>query len=273
MLGSPIVDRAMPKRIYDVAALDSEFSCVVDNPDPVTALAGEAARRDLSLNVLIGVNVGLMRTGVSGPHEALALAEHIGRCPSLTLGGVHGYGGHWQHIPAASTRRWAVGTGMQGLAHIVDALRGAGHQLPVVTGGGTGTIAADLEIGVRTELQPGSYVFMDRQYSAALGDDPDGDLATSLWVSSQVISISAEPIVTVDAGLKAVAGESGPYRRRRYRFTRPSAGTAHALPPRHVREPVSILAIKDHSDHSIHLSNNGVGSCRWTAVSFEHVFE
>lgn len=205
LLTSPVADPVMPKRLCDVAAIDTGFACVVDHRDPVTALSGEACRRGIRVNVLIDVDVGLSRTGVSGPTQAVALAEHIHRCRGLTLAGVQGYGGHWQHIPGFQKRCDAVRVGMELLSRVVDSLRTAGHRIGIVTGGGTGTVAADLHLGVLNELQPGSYVFMDAQYSDAMGDDDDGAFETSLWVSSQVVSANADAIVTVDAGLKAFA--------------------------------------------------------------------
>jgi len=122
---------------------------------------------------------------------------------------------------------------------VVDALRDAGHQIALITGGGTGT-DTDLELGVLNELQPGSYIFMDAQYADALGDDDDGAFHTSLWVSSQVVSVNAGPIVTVDAGLKAFATDgpaprpaSEPFAQSTYAFfgdehgaiTRPTGAT------------------------------------------------
>jgi D-serine deaminase-like pyridoxal phosphate-dependent protein len=74
-----------------------------------------------------------------------------------------------------------------------------------VTGGGTGTFAADADLRVLNEVQPGSYVFMDLQYHDALGADPDGAFQQSLFVQSRVVSVNAEAHVTVDAGLKAFA--------------------------------------------------------------------
>jgi D-serine deaminase-like pyridoxal phosphate-dependent protein len=205
LLTSPVVDATALKRLCDVAALDPGFVCAVDHPEPVAALAADAQRRALTIDVVIDVDVGLMRTGVSGIAGARALAADIARYPSLALVGVQGYGGHWQHIRGFDTRRGAVRTGMETLAHVVDALRSDGHRIDLVTGGGTGTVQADLELGVLNELQPGSYVFMDAQYADALGEDADGMFRTSLWVSSQIVSANAEPIVTVDAGLKAFA--------------------------------------------------------------------
>ena len=91
----------------------------------------------------------------------------------------------------------------------VDALRADGAEVEVVTGGGTGTVQVDCELGLLTELQPGSYVFMDREYGDALGDDEDGRFETSFFVQSSVVSANAPAFVTLDAGLKAFATDAG----------------------------------------------------------------
>jgi len=80
-----------------------------------------------------------------------------------------------------------------------------GGDVRVVTGGGTGTFAADAAQGVLTEVQPGSYAFMDRQYRDALKSDPDGAFEQSLVIAATVISANHPQWVTLDAGLKAFA--------------------------------------------------------------------
>ncbi|MBI3226082.1 MAG: alanine racemase [Mycolicibacterium cosmeticum] len=203
LLTSPVCDALSARRICDLAVVDEGFRCVIDHVGAAIPLATEAAARDLTIAVLIDVDVGLHRTGVRGVAEALVLTEHLGELSSLRLLGVQGYGGHWQHISNLAARRDAVGAGMDLLSSVVDALRQSGHHIAVVTGGGTGTAALDVQMGCLNEIQPGSYVFMDAQYLEALVEGTD--LKASLWVSSQVISVNAEAIVTVDAGLKAFA--------------------------------------------------------------------
>jgi D-serine deaminase-like pyridoxal phosphate-dependent protein len=68
----------------------------------------------------------------------------------------------------------------------------------------------DIEIGLLNELQPGSYVYMDREYSDALGEDPEGQFLQSLMITTTVISSNQKDFVTVDAGLKAMATDAGP---------------------------------------------------------------
>jgi D-serine deaminase-like pyridoxal phosphate-dependent protein len=82
-----------------------------------------------------------------------------------------------------------------------------------VTGGGTGSFLIDVELGVLTELQVGSYIFLDREYGEcelAVGDAPEFEPA--LFVDATVISANAAGMVTVDAGLKALASDAGPPR-------------------------------------------------------------
>jgi D-serine deaminase-like pyridoxal phosphate-dependent protein len=83
--------------------------------------------------------------------------------------------------------------------------------MPIVTGGGTGSYAIDAELGVLTELQAGSYIFLDREYGdceLAAGDAPVFEPA--LFLDATVISANAAGMVTVDAGLKALASDAGP---------------------------------------------------------------
>jgi D-serine deaminase-like pyridoxal phosphate-dependent protein len=205
LLTSPIVSVASMERAADLAAIDPTFAIVVDYPAIVDLLADVASRKGIKLNVVIDVDVGLGRTGVHDPSAAIIVAQRISSSASLTLVGVQGYGGHWQHIAGFENRLAAVKAGMSKLQSAIDALRSHGFTVPLVTGGGTGTFAADILTGTLNELQPGSYLFMDSQYRDALAADKDGDFAQSLFVQAQVISINAESWVTVDAGLKAFA--------------------------------------------------------------------
>jgi 3-hydroxy-D-aspartate aldolase len=81
----------------------------------------------------------------------------------------------------------------------------------IVTGGGTGTHLLDLEEGPFTEIQPGSYLFMDKQYGAVeLAPGGSAPFRTSLTVATRVISANQPDLVVVDAGFKAMATDAGP---------------------------------------------------------------
>jgi D-serine deaminase-like pyridoxal phosphate-dependent protein len=181
---------------------------VVDHPDGVDELA--AVVGDHPLGVVVDVDVGLGRTGVTGPEGARQLAARLGLHPGLRLAGVQGYAGHSQHIAGREARARATRSSDARLAEVIGALEADGHHVALRTGGGTGTSGLDLEHGVLNELQVGSYVFMDREYSDALGDDPEGGFAQSLTIATTVVSANQPGFVTVDAGLKSMATDAGP---------------------------------------------------------------
>lgn len=184
------------------------LSLVVDHVDGVSELAA-AVTDDAPVTVLCDVDVGLGRTGVTGPGAALEIAARVDSTPSLQFGGVQGYAGHAQHMAGRDLRRRAVGSATDRLSTVIDALESAGHDVALRTGGGTGTGLLDIEQGVLNELQMGSYVFMDREYRDALGSDPESVFAQSLTLATTVISTNQTGFVTVDAGLKSMATDAG----------------------------------------------------------------
>lgn len=209
-LTSPVVT---PPAIERLAALNAKapgLSVVADNPANVAAL-DRANRAGAALTVLVDIDPWNRRTGVASAEAALALAQAIDAADALTFGGVQFYCGSQQHIRDFAERRAAIAERTAYLSAIISLLTANGLAPPLVTGGGTGSHAIDAELGLLTELQVGSYIFMDREY----GDcDLDGTgtlpFATALTVDASVISTYADGLVTIDAGLKAFATEAGP---------------------------------------------------------------
>jgi len=103
----------------------------------------------------------------SASPSALAIAQAVAAAPGLRLGGLHVYHGGIQHVRTTADRRAAVANGPAAAARDTAAqLRAAGLDVPVVTGAGTGTFQLEVEAGTHTEVQPGSYLFMDGDYGA-----------------------------------------------------------------------------------------------------------
>jgi D-serine deaminase-like pyridoxal phosphate-dependent protein len=212
LVTSPIASAETAGRCAVLAAQDPGFVVAVDHPVGVDALQAAAAARGATIELVIDVDVGMGRTGVADTAAGLALGQAIAGQPNLRLKGIQGYGGAWQHLVGADKRLEAAKAGLSRLTELAESLRAGGQACPLITGGGTGTFEADSELGVLTERQPGSYVFMDNQYVDALGADPDGAFQTSLFVQAQVVSANAKRWVTVDAGLKAFATDGPPPR-------------------------------------------------------------
>ncbi|MDF7776307.1 alanine racemase [Sphingomonas sp. AOB5] len=208
-LTSPVV---RPDAIARLIALEARIalSVVVDHPANAAMLASAATR---PLTVFIDVDPGVHRTGVASPEAALALAATIAELPNLRLGGVQFYCGSQQHIARREDRFAAVRDLTGYLSTILEALRAAGHEIPVVTGAGTGSFAIDAELGVLTELQCGSYIFLDREYEdCELSGGGAPAFERALFLDATVISANHTTHVTIDAGLKAMATDAGPPR-------------------------------------------------------------
>ena len=208
LLTSPIVGAASAQRAAHLAR-QCELIVVVDHVDGVDEIAAAARSAGTEISVLCDVDVGLSRTGVTSPESALAIVERVARSPRLRFAGVQGYGGHLQHLAGRDRRREATIVSTGRLDRVIDVLEAAGHPVALRTGGGTGTSGIDLELGTLNELQAGSYVFMDREYRDALGEDEEGRFAQSLMIATTVISANQEGFVTVDAGLKSMATDAG----------------------------------------------------------------
>ncbi|MGZ6016666.1 MAG: alanine racemase [Phenylobacterium sp.] len=202
LVTSPVAGAVQAARAAALARQVADFRIVVDHPDGAAELA---AASEGPIQVLIDVDPGMGRSGVHDAAQALEVFRAVAAQPNLTLLGVQCYGGHWQHIEGANARAAAVADGMAYLSGVIAALREAGAKIGVVTGGGTGSFAADAAQGVLTEVQPGSYAFMDRDYRDALKADPDGAFEQALTIAATVISANHPQWVTVDAGLKAFA--------------------------------------------------------------------
>lgn len=208
LITSPVVGPSAVARLAALNLAATDLMCVVDHPEGARALGAAALAAGKPLTVLIDIDPGLHRTGVADAAAAVALFRVIGETAGLAYGGVQFYCGAHQHIAALAERRAAMEERAAYLRAVIAALTEAGGKPAIVTGGGTGTHRIDATLCVFTELQVGSYVFMDRQYL-----DCEFDLAdpyeTALMVESRVVSGNTPGLVTIDAGLKAFATEAG----------------------------------------------------------------
>jgi D-serine deaminase-like pyridoxal phosphate-dependent protein len=210
LITSPVAAPAAIARLAALATRASGLMATVDDPAVAQRIDTALADADAALDVVIDVDPGIRRTGVASPEAAVELASVIADCPRLALRGVQFYCGMQQHIEDFEARKAAIEERTEYLRSVVEALSNAGFAPKIVTGSGTGTHAIDLALGVFTELQAGSYVFMDTQY---LDCDLDGSGAppfeTALMVDARVVSANHSALATIDAGFKSLSTDGG----------------------------------------------------------------
>ena len=184
----------------------TRIAVCVDDSRQVDALEGAAAAAGIRLGVLVEIDVGAGRCGVEAGPEAVALAQRIAGSGSLEFRGLQAYQGMAQHMRTPEQRHAAVAEAADRTRRTVEQLRQQGIACPVVGGAGTGTFALEVASGVYTEVQCGSYCFMDADY--ARNADAPG-FTQSLFVLATVMSTAQPGIAVLDAGLKALAVDSG----------------------------------------------------------------
>ena len=211
LITSPVVAAQGIARLMALDAKISDLMVVIDNPLNAEALAAAAAEAGRTLKVLIDLDVGLHRTGIRPGDDALELAELIAATGTLDLKGLQAYAGHLMHIHDFAERREKSLAAMTMLGEMRDALKQKGLPCDILSGGGTGTYNIDPEASVLTELQGGSYIFMDKQYNdVAQGNGATFPFETSLSVQMSVVSANTKNLATTDAGFKSFATDADP---------------------------------------------------------------
>lgn len=203
LLTAPFGSREAAERLAALSRRHA-FSLVCDHPEQVAVLAACLGPGSRPLPVLIDVDVGQKRTGVTSPQQAMQVARAIAAAPNLHFAGLQGFAGQAQHVVGAGQRQQAAADAAAQLSDVMAGLREAGFACPLVTGSGTGTAVIDAVVGPYTELQVGSYVFMDADY-ARLEPVGASEFETSLFVLASVVSCNRPGQVTIDAGTKAFA--------------------------------------------------------------------
>ena len=203
LLTSPVAGQTKLAQLGSLLRRDPTLIVVADDPVAVSELSTLAQSLGSRLGVLVDFDVGQHRTGCRTVPQAVALAKQIRAEPGLEFAGVQAYAGHLQHIAASDTRTAAVAGVADQVRSLCSALARDRLSPRIVTGAGTGSAQIDGPGAVYTELQPGSYVFMDTDYLAV---EPLGSLySPALFVDTTVVSTRWDDHVTTDAGTKAFA--------------------------------------------------------------------
>jgi len=192
-------------------ARHARMSICVDHAAQIALLAEATRAAGTKLDVFIEIDIGQTRCGVAGSgdvREVLALLDALALHGQLRFAGLQAYQGKVQHLRGHDERREAARKATDLTAAVVAGLAARGVRCETVTGGGTGSAEFDLESGVYTELQPGSYVGMDadygrNEYSGALRFEH------ALFIASRVMSVGDGTRAVLDAGLKSMSAESG----------------------------------------------------------------
>ncbi len=197
-----------PRKLARLAALARicKVGLCADEEAQVVMAESAAAAAGIRLPMLVEIDVGMARGGIAHGPPAVALAERIARSKHLIFGGLQAYHGTAQHKRTPEERQAAIVEAVTRSRRTVEQLRQRGLECPIVGGAGTGTFRHESASGVYTEIQAGSYCFMDADY--ARNQDPP-PFRQSLFVLATVMSRVGDGIAVVDCGHKGISVDSG----------------------------------------------------------------
>jgi 3-hydroxy-D-aspartate aldolase len=203
------------RRAMAIRKTNPQFVQAVDYPQNARDLNDAAREAGVVADVVIDVAIGT-RSGIPAGDQAVALAQLVDTLPHLKLRGIISYDGGAQHIKGFKNRLDQTLARFQPSLATYERFTRAGLNTEIFSGGGTGTynILPKASAGV-TDVQVGSYVFMDCQYLEIGGESSDeiyNDFGSSLTVLTTVLNTYFEKSITTDAGAKALTlNKPGPW--------------------------------------------------------------
>lgn len=210
LVSNQVVGESKLDRLAQLAH-KAKIALCFDDASQVDAASRAAQNAGVTLGALVEIETGMQRCGVLPGKPALELAERIGGAKGLRFDGIQAYQGKAQHFRTPAERKSAIDLALSAIRQTCSELDRAGLACRSITGAGTGTFRLEASSGVYTELQAGSYAFMDADYAANQLDssEPLGHFEHSLFILTTVMSVAGRDWIVVDSGLKSFSGESG----------------------------------------------------------------
>jgi len=182
------------------------FIQAVDNPQNAKDLQDAAKAAGVTADVVVDIDV-IKRSGVLAGDPALALAQLVDKSPNLKFRGILAYDGGVQHVKGFQARKETAMKNFEPVVMTYEKMKAAGLNLEIFSGGGTGTYDIMTSVKGFTDVQVGSYVFMDCQYIVIGGSKNEAvfdDFAPSLTVMTTIINANYPGRLVTDSGTKAL---------------------------------------------------------------------
>lgn len=201
LLAYPVVDPGGCRRVAALATRKT-VHVAIDSTRVAEALASAAAEAGSTIGILVDLDVGMGRTGVQSPGDALALAQQVEAMKQLRLEGLFCYPGQiWE---AADAQAEPLARMAESLSEVIDLYQQHGLNVGIVSGGSTPTAYQSHLVPQLTEIRPGTYVFNDMN-TVRGGYCTLDDCAASLICT--VVSTAVPGQVVIDAGSKTLTSD------------------------------------------------------------------
>ncbi|MCH2200855.1 MAG: alanine racemase [Fuerstiella sp.] len=181
------------------------ISITADAEGPIRQASDESLAAGISLGVMIDLDVGLHRTGVTPDSpNAETLYKLVQSLSGLHPAGLHIYDGH-HHQSDPDERTAAIQAAWQPVESLIHRLESADLPVPELLCGGTPSfpVYAKFE-NPRIRLSPGTCTLHDVGYGRKC---PDLVFDVAAAVATRVVSNAVPGQLTLDVGHKAIAAD------------------------------------------------------------------
>lgn len=203
LIANQVVEADKITRVAQLAA-KCKLTICVDGFENADALSLAAVREGTTIYCYVEFEIGMMRCGVSDPRTYVALAKHVNDLPNLHYAGIQAYAGHVSHMVEMKEREQYVNDIFARVASLKKMLEDNGIKVEEISGGSTGTATLLAERGLYTELQAGSYLWLDSTY----GELEKLPFKNAMYVLSSVVH-KRPGLIVLDAGVKSFGVDQG----------------------------------------------------------------
>lgn len=213
LISNQVREAAKIDRLARLASHDARIIVCVDAIENIAELSAAAQKHGTTIECFVEIDCGAGRCGVTTADAVIELASAIEVAEGLRFAGIQAYQGAMQHIDKYEDRKAKLDMAIAQVKEAVEALKRAGLEPELVSGGGTGSYHFESNSNVYNELQCGSYAFMDADYGRIKDEGgrriDQGEWENALFILTSVMSHAKVDKAVCDAGLKSQSVDSG----------------------------------------------------------------
>ena len=228
LIANQVVGERKIRRLVNLAAY-TNVMVTVDLYQNLLMLSQAATQKEITLGVIVEVNIGNNRCGVEPNQVTLEFVKELQKLPGLKFSGIMGYEGHLAFHANHEEKIQLSVDAYKILVQTRDVLENAGIPVEIVSGGGSATYQGACKVPGLTELQAGTYIFNDTKYR----DEGLAEFECALTVLTTIISrpawSGAEDVAIIDVGRKAIELTYG------FPEVKYPAGEIFSMPQEHAR--------------------------------------
>ncbi len=192
--------------LFKLSLLTDALSCCVDSVEGARRLSEVFSKSKKPLKVLLMIDCGYQRCGLSEIDEIIYLAAVVQKLEGLDLKGITTHAGQAYAAKSSDEREKIALKEGKFLVYVAEKLRDKGLKIEEVTVGSNPTARTVAKVKGITELRTGNYIFND-MIQVSLGTVSVDKCALS--VLAQVISVPSYVRAIIDAGSKSLSSDQG----------------------------------------------------------------